>query len=137
VTRDGREPCALRGVKTSCDGPKDAHHYVPKRRIDLMLDGKHGDRSILAKQDSRNGVCLCRGHHELVEAGVLDSPAPAFLGFFLADHGLTVRPKSTPVPRPPRPGPQMCHGGSKFSCVTDNPNSLGARERPRPDDDDA
>jgi hypothetical protein len=88
VTDDGREPCALSG-NGLCDGPKDAHHYIPKRRIDQQLGGKNSPKAALAKLDVRNGVCLCRAHHDAVERRILSSPRPILLPFFLADHGLT------------------------------------------------
>lgn len=85
VTRDGQAVCALWDL--DCDGPIDAHHFFPKRRIDLQLGGKYKPRSILAKQDVRNGVPLCRHHHNEVENG-RPCPRPELYGFFLADHGL-------------------------------------------------
>ena len=85
VTKDGRCVCALWDV--DCDGPLDAHHFFPKRRIDLQLGGKFKPASIRAKQDVRNGVPLCRFHHEQVEFG-RPCPRPELYGFFLADHGL-------------------------------------------------
>jgi len=73
-----------------CKGGKDAHHYYPKRRIDLKLGGKLSPRAIAAKQDVRNGVCLCRRHHDLVEDGLMESPVPATLSLFCAEHHLEV-----------------------------------------------
>jgi hypothetical protein len=71
-----------------CGRILDAHHYFPKRRIDLKLGGKRKPASIAAKQDVRNGVPLCREHHDLVELGAIKAPAPPFYPMFLHDHGL-------------------------------------------------
>lgn len=89
VTNDGKNPCALayRGGIV-CGGPKDAHHYFPKRRINGKL-GRYSEAARLALTDVRNGVCLCRHHHDAVEALMLESPRPTQLSFFLLDHGLT------------------------------------------------
>lgn len=108
VTGDGKAPCALAGISCyrchgvgfhsrldagqvrsiSCSrcrgtgvmrcspGKPDAHHFIPKRRLQT-------DR---AKVDVRNGVCLCRDHHEMVEQGLVLSPRPPFLTFFVHDH---------------------------------------------------
>lgn len=93
VTNDGKNRCELAGAlchrcagdgcrrcdyhgRTRCSKVIDAHHAVPKRRL----------QTIQAKQDVRNGVCLCRDHHDLVEQGYLLSPRPPLLDFFLSDH---------------------------------------------------
>jgi hypothetical protein len=103
VTKDGKKPCALRMAPCiRCDGAGqmsklgrtglcllcrgagvmkchrkiDAHHFVPKRRLHTEA----------AKTDVRNGVPLCRGHHEMVEQGLMLAPKPAELVFFLVDH---------------------------------------------------
>jgi hypothetical protein len=90
VTNDGKQVCALAGVRSLCWGPKDAHHYFPKQRIDWRLDGKRGYRSIAAKQDVRNGVCLCRLHHDMVHQAInpISCPEPELYGLFLVEHGL-------------------------------------------------
>jgi hypothetical protein len=82
----------------------DAHHYFPKRRIDLQLGGKHKPAAIAAKQDVRNGVALCRYHHDAVERGG-NCPRPPLLAFFLSEHDLIE------VVRDAR----ICAGRSKFS----------------------
>jgi hypothetical protein len=104
VTNDGRGPCAM--WDGLCDGPMDAHHYFPKRRIDLQLGGKHKPASIAAKQDVRNGVPLCRYHHDAVERGQ-PCPRPELLGFFLAEHGLHEHMRAHDA--------RICAGRSKFS----------------------
>ena len=95
VTQDGRRPCALRGTRCHrCEGRGclrceqtgvircshilDAHHFVPKRRL----------HTVAAKQDVRNGVPLCRDHHDLVEQGLVRCPRPPLLEFFLAEHDI-------------------------------------------------
>jgi len=97
VTNDGKNRCELAGaVCHRCGGPGcrrchgtgvtpcsktiDAHHFVPKRRL----------RTIQAKQDVRNGVTLCRDHHDLVEQGYLRSPEPPLLQFFLSEHDVSL-----------------------------------------------
>lgn len=97
VTQDGKAPCALREarlwrrsavaggrggysfVHVPCSGQIDAHHYVPKRRL----------RTDAAKLDVRNGVPLCRTHHDLVEQAALQCPRPPMLSFFLHEHNVT------------------------------------------------
>jgi len=95
VTNDGRKRCELAGTPCHrcqgegclrcegtgtipCSNVIDAHHFVPKRRL----------RTPAAKTDVRNGVCLCRDHHDLVEQGILKSPRPPLLELFLAEHGV-------------------------------------------------
>ena len=106
VTRDGSARCALAGtVCHRCGGEGclrcefkgvppcsltlDAHHFVPKRRL----------RTAAAKTDVRNGVPLCRDHHDLVEQRILGSPRPPQLEFFLADHDIS--PGLVPGESPP------------------------------------
>ena len=111
VTHDGRKGCRLAGARGPCEGPKDAHHYFPKQRIDWALDGRYGPRAIAAKTDVRNGVCLCRRHHDMVHQAIrpIACPAPPFYGLFLAEHGLHDRrpwtadpmPESTRIDKPP------------------------------------
>jgi len=93
VTNDGKRVCALAGVRSLCQGPKDAHHHLPKQKIDWQLDGKHGYRSIAAKQDVRNGVTLCRLHHDMVHQAInpVPCPEPELYAFFLIEHGLRDR----------------------------------------------
>lgn len=99
VTDDGRNPCAMKGMMTRSGQPKrcspliDAHHFVPKRRLKLNLGYRDPERLDRALGDTRNGVALCRDHHDLVEAGALESPAPVQLLFFLHEFGLTQNPK--------------------------------------------
>lgn len=91
VTSDGNGPCALVGAKAlDCSNVRDAHHFVPKRRIKFKL-GKDTAAAGAALTDVRNGVCLCRTHHDLVEVGALESPEPALLAFFIAEHGVPPR----------------------------------------------
>jgi len=101
VTNDGRYPCALQNLRKPCDGPIDAHHYLPKARINWQLDGKKGPRATMARGDVRNGICLCRLHHDMVHQAINPAicPAPPFYALFLADHGLhDDRPRyATPV----------------------------------------
>jgi predicted restriction endonuclease len=102
VTNDGKARCALADApchrcggtgcrrchgrgKITCSTVIDAHHFVPKRRLP----------TIQAKQDVRNGVCLCRDHHDLVEQGYLRSPRPPLLQFFLSEHD--VNPDRVPT----------------------------------------
>jgi hypothetical protein len=93
VTRDGKEDCALAGAAgRPCSNVRDAHHFVPKQRIKLKL-GRGSDACNAALTDVRNGVCLCRTHHDLVEVGFLESPRPQLLDFFIADHGVHPREK--------------------------------------------
>lgn len=101
VTQDGRRQCQLRNATPGfkCGGPLDAHHYIPKRRIDSKLGGKYAVGAIAAKIDSRNGIPLCRRHHDLVERGDIKSPRPPFLAYFLQDHGLTEREPLKRLPR--------------------------------------
>jgi hypothetical protein len=91
VTGCGRKPCELAGAKClECSHIRDAHHYVPKQRIKFKL-GRGTQEAADALTDVRNGVCLCRTHHELVEAGALRSPKPAHLDAFIEDHGVAPR----------------------------------------------
>lgn len=81
VTNDGEGPCAMRhegAYAPECDGPMEAHHYLPKR----MLDDDQA-------QDPRNGVALCRRHHDLVERAVLYAPRPPQYVQFLLQWGLS------------------------------------------------
>lgn len=99
VTSDGRALCALDMVSV-CDGPLDAHHFIPKRRIKAIL-GKDTPECQRALLDSRNGVALCRRHHDQVEAGRLKSPRPPQLPYFISDHGVSeyrraAAPKESP-----------------------------------------
>lgn len=99
VTSDGTAPCELEGVEVrsketglllvSCGGPVDAHHHFPKRRIFNQL-GRYSEAARLAVTDVRNGVCLCRNHHEAVEGGGIESPEPGLFHFFLIEHKLFV-----------------------------------------------
>ena len=86
VTNTGKRQCALRGVAVDCAGPRDAHHFLFKRKIKLQL-GRAAESALL---DVRNGVCLCRRHHDLVHSPVnpLACPPPPDYLAFLADHGL-------------------------------------------------
>jgi hypothetical protein len=95
VTNDGKARCALADApchrcggtgcrrcvkgKIPCSPIIDAHHFVPKRRL----------KTLQAKQDVRNGVCLCRDHHDLVEQNFMRSPKPPLLAFFLSDHDVS------------------------------------------------
>lgn len=115
VTDNGRRLCALVGTPChrcrgtgvdrhggpclrctagviECSSILDAHHFVPKRRL----------RTTAAKVDVRNGVCLCRDHHDLVEQGYLRSPRPPELAFFINDHGVEAR--DVPEGRTAAPG---------------------------------
>lgn len=56
----------------------DCHHLIPKQRLD--------DEAAL---DGRNGVLLCRRHHDLIEGRRLTIPLerlPEGFAQFLADH---------------------------------------------------
>ena len=115
VTDNGQRPCALAGTEChrcrgtgvnrhgdrclrceagviECSKVLDAHHFVPKRRL----------RTVAAKVDVRNGVCLCRDHHDLVEQGYLRSPRPLLLAFFVADHSVPARDIPDAADPPPR-----------------------------------
>jgi hypothetical protein len=93
----------------------DAHHFLPKRRIKEKL-GKDTEEARQALVDVRNGVPLCRRHHDLVEQGFIASPEPPTLAFFLADHGL----RCSPAPARPRDA----------SYVTEQKDSPGGKELP-------
>jgi len=67
----------------------DAHHFVPKRVIASQLVRRAPLAAALT--DTRNGVALCRHHHDLVEQGRANSPRPTFLDYFLVEHGLYER----------------------------------------------
>lgn len=69
---------------SGCRGPLDAHHIVPRRVLKA-----HGHRE--ATEDPRNGMCLCRRHHELVERHLLSIQRdciPRAAELFAAEVGL-------------------------------------------------
>ena len=88
-TEDTKTCSLCRGLgSVPCSGVVDAHHYVPKRIIKLKLGGEKNPRCIAALLDVRNGICLCREHHDLVEGLQVESPVPQMLSFFCAEHEL-------------------------------------------------
>lgn len=77
VRADGR--CALERLGGCVFAPMDAHHFVLEQRLPTLE----------AKLDPRNGVALCRVHHDAVHsANGPACPRPPLLDEFLADHGL-------------------------------------------------
>ena len=87
VTRHGHARCAFAGW-SACDGPLDAHHVIPQRVLKRELPA---DALPDALADPRNGVPVCRRHHDALECRSLRlAPSQAHEGLraFAAQHGL-------------------------------------------------
>lgn len=88
VTDEGTSGCALAYVG-GCYGKLDPHHYIPQQRLKRC---GFDDKTLAAVlTDPRNGVPLCRYHHERVENAndPLETPRPLDLDEFLADYGIS------------------------------------------------
>lgn len=72
--------CALRSQE--CHGRLEAHHAYPKQRL---------KDNPAAYVDPRNGIALCRFHHQAVESRRVECPRPPEMDGFLADHRLVER----------------------------------------------
>lgn len=103
VTEGGRRKCVLAQPREKCAGPLDAHHVLPKQRIkrEFPSGATVGPDGVLRPvravedaevtldallADARNGVPVCRRHHDLLEGRrvrlprrTLDGDFPAFL----------------------------------------------------------
>jgi hypothetical protein len=87
VTEDGAAECFL--YSKHCRGKLDAHHVFPKRRIKAPTSPiPTKELRELACADPRNGVPLCRHHHELVESAQLNLLWSGDTAEFLHDWGL-------------------------------------------------
>lgn len=110
VTGEGRARCVLRGLG-GCAGPIDAHHVLPQRRIKqaFPFGGALAAGYVLPVRaleavdpsvavsldallaDARNGVPVCRRHHDRIESRRERLPrslAPEDFDVFLATIGM-------------------------------------------------
>jgi hypothetical protein len=95
--RDGR--CLLAEVHGVCDGALEAHHLIPKQRINHLpiskwptLSRKEVQRAKRKmREDARNGMALCSKHHSLVTARMTIIPADLITEdacMFASQHGI-------------------------------------------------
>lgn len=89
VTNEGRAPCRFAKGYGRCDGPLDAHHLIPKQRI--KREFRHDDRLVDLIADPRNGIAVCRRHHDMLEGRklrMLRVELPAGLEEFAVEVGM-------------------------------------------------
>lgn len=82
--------CVLKGHAYPCDGALDPHHVIPKQRLKQRHGLSPAQRRELA-WDARNGVPVCRRHHELLTNRVMRLPhevVPGEVFAFAHDYGL-------------------------------------------------
>ena len=75
--------CAL--TDANCRGRLEAHHFTPQNRIRRLVVP---ELRIAALTDPRNGVPVCRFHHDQIEWRRVECPVPPYHDEFLRAYGL-------------------------------------------------
>lgn len=58
------------GLKV-CDGPMDVHHIFKKQRLKRECTWADPATLVLILEDGRNGMVVCRRHHDLLERALV------------------------------------------------------------------
>jgi hypothetical protein len=84
--------CFLKGVDGNCEGPSDAHHVIRAQLLRTHALTLTNEEKIALVWDPRNGVAVCRRHHDLIHGlnprGVFREEVPESVERFARDNGL-------------------------------------------------